>query len=70
MHINYFGDILWVAALAILTRNYYASIVPILLFVMFVFYNIPMLDKYLSTKYGKAFQEYQKKTKKLIPFIY
>ena len=32
MHINYFGDILWVGAYAIITRNYYSITIPILLF--------------------------------------
>jgi len=70
MHINYFGDVLWVTAYAIITRNYYAIAIPILLFCLFVFWNIPALDKYLANRYKGQFEEYAKKTKKLIPFIY
>jgi len=70
MHINYFGDILWVSAYAIITRNYYAIAIPILLFCLFVFWNIPALDKYLANRYKGEFEEYEKRTKKLIPFIY
>jgi len=70
MHINYFGDILWVSAYAIITRNYYAIAIPILLFCLFVFWNIPALDKYLANRYKGEFEEYEKETKKLIPFIY
>ncbi|MEO9258623.1 MAG: DUF1295 domain-containing protein [Crocinitomicaceae bacterium] len=70
MHINFFGDVLWVTAFAILTRNIYAIIIPIFLACMFIFFNIPALDKYLASHYGEAFQEYKKKTKRFIPFIY
>ena len=70
MHINYFGDILWVSAYALLTRNWYAVIIPVWLFCFFAFFNVPKLDKYLVSKYGKEFEEYSKMTKKLIPFLY
>lgn len=70
MHINYFGDILWVIAYALITRNYYSVFVPVFLCCFFAFYNIPKLDEYLSNKYRSAFELYKKKTKKLIPFIY
>ena len=49
-HINYFGDILWVTAYAIITKNWYSAIIPLLLFFAFAFYNAPKLDKYLKTK--------------------
>ena len=70
MHINYFGDVCWVMAYAVITRNLYASIIPLLLICFFVFYNIPKLDQYLASKYGNDFDLYQKNTKKLIPFLY
>lgn len=70
MHINYFGDVLWVTAYAILTRNWYAAIIPTFLFCAFVFFNIPQLDQYLSSKYGQEFAEYSGKTRKFVPFIY
>ena len=70
MHINYFGDLLWVTGYAILTRNWYSVIVVLLLFCFFVFYNIPQLDRHLASKYGEDFREYSAKTKKLIPFVY
>jgi len=70
MHINYFGDLLWVTGYAILTRNWHSAIIVLLLFCFFVFYNIPKLDRYLASKYGEDFREYSAKTKKLIPFVY
>ncbi len=70
MHINYFGDLLWVIAYAIVTRNIYSVFIPVFLFSFFAFYNIPKLDKYLAGRYGKQFEEYSKRTKKFIPFIF
>jgi steroid 5-alpha reductase family enzyme len=69
-HINYFGDILWVTAYALITRNWYAALIPVFLFCFFAFYNAPKLDNYLKNKYGTAFEQYAKTTKMLIPFIY
>lgn len=70
MHINYFGDLLWVIAYAVITRNWYSVFIPVFLFCFFAFYNIPMLDKHLKEKYGDGFVAYSKHTKKLVPFIY
>ena len=70
MHINYFGDVCWVIAYTLITRNLYASIIPLFLIFFFVFYNIPKLDRYLASKYENDFDTYQKNTKKLIPFLY
>lgn len=70
MHINYFGDFLWVIAYALITRNWFSVSIPIFLLFFFVFYNIPKLDKYLANKYGEEFNEYKRKTKNFIPFIF
>lgn len=70
MHINYFGDLMWVIAYAIITRNLYAILIPIFLFCMFAFFNIPKLDAYLSEKYTAQFDSYRRKTKRFIPFVY
>jgi steroid 5-alpha reductase family enzyme len=69
-HINYFGDILWVTAYAVMTRNWYAISIPIFIFCFFAFYNAPKLDKYLKNKYGNDYDVYASKVKMLIPFIY
>lgn len=69
-HINYFGDILWVIAYALITKNVWSITIPLFLFSFFAFYNAPKLDKYLKEKYGNEYDDYAKKTKMLIPFIY
>ncbi len=69
-HINYFGDILWVSAFALLTRNWYSVSIVVFLFCFFAFYNAPMLDDHLKKKYGEDYEKYAEKTKMLVPFIY
>jgi protein-S-isoprenylcysteine O-methyltransferase Ste14 len=70
VHINYFGDMVWVSGFALLTRNSWSIFIPIALFCLFVFYNIPVHDRYMRDKYGESFRQYEKGTKKFIPFIY
>jgi protein-S-isoprenylcysteine O-methyltransferase Ste14 len=69
-HINYFGDLLWITAYAMVTGNIWSAFIPVLLFCFFAFYNAPKLDSYLKQKYGKGYEDYAKKTKMIIPFIY
>lgn len=69
-HINYFGDILWVTAYAMVTRNGYAVLIPIFIFCFFAFYNAPKLDNYLKEKYGPDYERYAEKTKMLVPFVF
>jgi len=68
-HINYFGDLLWVSGYAVLTRNWYAALIPTFLFCFFAFYNIPKLEAYLRHRYP-GFADYAKRTKRFIPFVY
>jgi len=70
MHINYFGDLLWVIGYSFVSLNIWSVWIPVLLFFFFVFFNIPKLDSYLAEKYQNQFNEYKKQTKKFIPFIY
>ena len=69
-HMNYFGDFLWILGFALMTRNFWAFIMPLFCFISFVFVNIPMLNTYLKEKYKEQFEEWNKRTKKFIPFIY
>ncbi|NOR82426.1 MAG: DUF1295 domain-containing protein [Ardenticatenales bacterium] len=69
MHINYFGDWLWVIGYAVITRNWYSIAIPIVLFGFFVFFNIPQLDSYLSARYGEQFDRYRENTRRFIPFV-
>ncbi|WP_424983240.1 DUF1295 domain-containing protein [Maritalea sp. S77] len=70
MHINFFGDIVWVAGYALVAGHWLGAVIPAMLFCLFAFYNVPMLDDYLRERYGKAFKDYEARTKKLIPFVY
>lgn len=70
MHINYFGDVLWVAGAAMITRSPWAMLIPLFLFFFFACYNIPKLDAYLAEKYKNQFLSYQRSTRKFVPFLY
>lgn len=69
MHPNYFGDLLWVSGYACVTRNVFAWIIPAFLFCFFYFFNVPKLDRYLRQRYAEAFADYERRTKRLIPFV-
>jgi steroid 5-alpha reductase family enzyme len=69
-HINFFGDVCWVTGWAIITHNLWSGIIPIMLTLGFILFNIPILSSYLEKKYGVDYLDWIKNTKKLIPFIY
>jgi hypothetical protein len=69
-HPNYFGDLLSFSGLCLLTGRWITVIIPVLMLCGFVFVNVPMLDAHLREHYGAAFDEYARKTRKLIPFVY
>ncbi|MEV8129232.1 DUF1295 domain-containing protein [Streptomyces sp. NPDC085944] len=70
MHINYFGDAVLFSGFALVTGTVWAFAIPLIMVCMFVFLNIPMLDKYLAERYGEAFEEYASRTAKFVPFVY
>lgn len=70
MHINYLGDVLLFSGWALLTYRIGAFALPLVMLVGFVFFHIPMLDRHLHEKYGAEFEDYQTRTKRLIPWLY
>lgn len=70
MHINFFGDIVWVTAYALIARNPWGALIPVFLTGFFAFYNVPLLDRHLASRYGQAFEAYARSTKRLIPFVW
>ena len=70
MHVNYFGDAITYIGLALITLELVCLFVSMGIVVNFIVLQIPMLDKYLSKRYGNEFTEYAKVTKKFIPLIY
>jgi steroid 5-alpha reductase family enzyme len=69
-HINYFGDLLLFAGLAVLTTRLWTAIVPLMMALNFVLILIPSHDAYLAQRYGSEFEEYARRTKKLVPLVY
>lgn len=70
MHINFFGDMLWITAYAIITQNIWSALIVIFITMFFALFNVPMLDKYLANRYGEDFKAYSDHTKRLVPFIW
>lgn len=70
MHINYFGDVIWSTGMALISGNLWIFLIPLYMSCGFIFAHIPRLDKHLKDRYGNQYDEYAKKSKKFIPFIY
>ena len=69
-HPNYLGDLLSFSGLSLIAGAWITWIIPLLMLAGFVVANIPALDAHLRKRYGAAFDEYSKRTWKLIPFLY
>lgn len=69
-HINYFGDLLLFGGCAVLTRQLWTGIVPLVMGLNFAFVIIPAHDAYLAARYGSEFEHYARRTRKLIPLLY
>lgn len=69
-HPNYLGDLLSFSGLCLISGEWVTAAVPLLMLCGFVFVNIPVLDSHLHDRYGDAFDEYARRTRKLIPFVY
>jgi len=69
-HVNYFGDLLLFAGFAALTRQAWAGIVPLAMGLNFAFVIVPAHDAYLAARYGREFEDYARRTRRLIPRLY
>lgn len=69
-HPNYLGDLISFSGLCLISGAWVTAAVPLLMLCGFVFVNIPVLDSHLHDRYGDAFDEYARRTRKLIPFVY
>lgn len=70
MHINFFGDIVWIAAYALISQNIWSVLIVVMILLFFALFNVPMLDRYLAERYGVDFVAYAARTKKLVPYIW
>jgi protein-S-isoprenylcysteine O-methyltransferase Ste14 len=69
-HPNYLGDLISFSGLSLVSGAWVTAAIPALMLAGFVFFNIPALDSHLHDRYGAAFDDYAKRTRKLIPFVY
>jgi len=70
MHVNYFGDVVLFTGFALLTRSAWALLVPAVMAAGFVFGHIPRLDRHLREKYPDEFGEWERRSSRLVPFLY
>ncbi len=69
-HVNYFGDLLLFLGFGLLTTRLWTIIVPLAMALNFAFFIIPAHDAYLATRYDGEFEEYARRTRKLVPYLY
>jgi len=69
-HPNYLGDLLLFSGLCLISGAWVTGVIVLFMLAGFVFVNIPMLESHLRDHYGGEFDEYARRTRKLIPFVY
>jgi protein-S-isoprenylcysteine O-methyltransferase Ste14 len=69
-HPNYLGDLISFSGVCLIAGRWFTAFIPALMLCGFVFVNVPVLDAHLREHYGAAFDEYARRTRKLIPFVY
>ena len=69
-HPNYFGDFLIYVAFALIGGRLLGWISPLLNFTQYLFDAIPKSEQWARERYGEQWEEYTKRVKKFIPFVY
>jgi len=69
-HPSYTGYFLMILGMGVAYQNLYALLIPLLQIGIFFAKRIPLEEKMLSQKFGGEYSSYQKRTKKLIPWVY
>jgi len=70
MHINYLGDEVLFTGYALITGRAWALLVPLLMLAGFLFFNVPELNRHLRAHYGSEFEDYARRTRSFVPFLY
>jgi protein-S-isoprenylcysteine O-methyltransferase Ste14 len=69
-HINYFGDEVLFTGWVLMTGQLGLLIIPVIMALLFLFGNIPALDRYLEDRYGEEYRVYAGTVKRFIPYVY
>ena len=69
-HPSYTGYFLMILGMGMAYQNLYAFLIPLLQIGIFFSKRIPQEELMLSQKFGEEHSSYQKRTKKLVPWIY
>jgi protein-S-isoprenylcysteine O-methyltransferase Ste14 len=68
-HPLYLGEMARNLGFSMILSSFYGSVI-VLLGNMFLLFRIPIEEEMLLNEFGEEYEEYRKKTKKLIPYIY
>ena len=68
-HINYTGDILLFSGIALVAHQFGLLLIPLAMAFLFLLVLAPLKERYLSAKYGLAFEDYAARSKMLIPMV-
>jgi protein-S-isoprenylcysteine O-methyltransferase Ste14 len=69
-HPSYTGYFLMIFGIGIAYQNLYSFMIPLLQIGIFFAKRIPLEEKMLIQKFGGEYSSYQKRTKKLIPWVF
>ena len=69
-HINYFGDTILFTGFALMTGRFASLVIPVIMTFGFLFEHGPKLDRYLSTRYGKEYEDWASHTARFVPWVY
>lgn len=69
-HPMYAAIWLWVIAQALLLNNYISGFAGLVSFGLLYFLRVPKEEEMMIKKFGETYREYQKRTKRIIPFIF
>ncbi|WP_417428027.1 methyltransferase family protein [Halpernia sp.] len=69
-HPSYTFSLLTFVGLALILNNWISAIILIFPVFLMFFYRMNIEEKVLKDQFGKEYEDYMKRTKRLIPFIY
>lgn len=67
---EHLGDILWILGWVIVTGNTHALIIPAVAASAFTLLFIPTLATYLEHRYGAEFEDWARRTPRLVPMVW
>ncbi len=69
-HPNYFGDFLTYVSFGIIGHSVWGWISPLVNLLQYLFDAIPKNERWAAEHYGEAWEDYVRRTKKFVPFLW